>query len=303
MRQPPREPSRRAPRKKGGKLALSGGQKFSPPEAAAPAPLGKRRAGYAPPREPAASPAAHVPRLVPTRWLKFMAAILLLPVCWVASRTFFEVFTRAAVAHQFWRSEEFYFFGLGVLLWTIAFFGLPRPLLIYVFGHELTHALWVWAQGGRVSEFRVGRDGGYIIADRRDFFVSLAPYFFPLYSIVVIALFGGVGWYYPELWQYRIYLFMAIGATWAFHFTFTLWMIPKQQTDLLLHGTFFSLVVIYLANLAVLAILLVVASPQVTWWEFGQSLVRHAGDFSEWVCDVAGIDPQEVVHWIVADPE
>ena len=53
-------------------------------------------------------------------------------------------------------------------------------------------------------------------------------------------------------------------------------MIPKQQTDLLLHGTFFSLVVIYLANLAVLTILLVVACPQVHWGGFGRELLRNA---------------------------
>ena len=86
---------------------------------------------------------------------------------------------------------------------------------------------------------------------------------------------------------------MVIGATWAFDFTFTCWMIPKQQTDLLLHGTFFSLVVIYLANLAVLAVLLVAACPQVTWSGFGQTMVREAADFSGWVCATLGVDPEK----------
>ena len=282
MRRPPREPAsdRRPPR--GTRHAFRGKQ----PEQKKLAPPGKRRV----------QPLVEVERgskHVPTRWLKAVAGVLLLPVCWVASRTFFDEFTRAAVAHQFWRSEEFYFFMLGVVLWIIAFFGLPRPLVVYVFGHELTHALWVLAQGGRVSEFKVGREGGYIMADRRDFFVSLAPYFFPLYSIAAIGGFWMAGLFYPVVWQYRIYLFMVIGATWAFHFTFTCWMIPKQQTDLLLHGTFFSLVVIYLANLAVLAVLLVAACPQVTWSGFGQTMVREAADFSGWVCATLGVDPEE----------
>ena len=56
-------------------------------------------------------------------------------------------------------------------------------MLVYVFGHELTHALWVWLMGGRVSRFRVGRDGGHIVTDRNNFWIALAPYFFPLYSI------------------------------------------------------------------------------------------------------------------------
>ena len=226
---------------------------------------------------------------VPTRWVKFVAGVLLLPVCWVLSQTFFDEFTRVAVTHRFWATEEFYFFTLGTLLWAITFLWLPRPIVIYVFGHELTHALWVWMQLGEVSEFSVGRDGGYIIADRRDFFVSLAPYFFPLYSIVVIAGFGGAGHYYPVMWEHRRWLFAAIGVTWAFHITFTLWMIPKQQTDLLLHGTFFSLVIIYIANLCVLMILLITACPTMTWAGVGRELVMNAANFSAMLCEKAGV--------------
>ena len=64
-----------------------------------------------------------------------------------------------------------------------------------------------------------------------------------------------------------------IGVTWAFHFTFTCWMIPKNQTDLRDHGTFFSLVVIYLMNLLLLSVMLILASPQITFAAFGADLV------------------------------
>ena len=231
------------------------------------------------------------PLMVPTRWLKWCAAVLLLPVCWVASRTFFEEFSRAGLRHHFWTTDEFYFFALGAVVWTIAFFGLPRPLVIYVFGHELTHALWVLIQGGRVSGFKVGRHGGYIIADRRDFLVSLAPYFFPIYSLAVIGIYAGIAHFYPEAWHYRRWMFAALGVTWGFHLSFTCWMIPKQQTDLLLHGTFFSLVVIYLANLTLLTVGLVVACPQVRWDHYGQEFVSNAADVFTWVCQQFGVQP------------
>ena len=100
--------------------------------------------------------------MVPTRWVKFIVALFLLPICAVLSQTFFTSFSRATVAQRLWAGEEFWFFSLGVVLWLIAFFGLPRPMVVYVFGHELTHALWVWLMGGRVSRFQVGRDGGHI---------------------------------------------------------------------------------------------------------------------------------------------
>src|SRR2546426_4062460 len=125
-----------------------------------------------------------------------MFAIFLLPICAILTQTFFTAFGRATVTQRLWAGEEFWFFSLGAVLWVIAFFGLPRPLWIYVFGHELTHALWVWMMWGRVSRFRVSSDGGHIISNKHNLGIALAPYFFPLYSIAVIALYGGAGLFY-----------------------------------------------------------------------------------------------------------
>ena len=78
-------------------------------------------------------------------------------------------------------------------------------------------------------------------------------------------------------------LYAVIGITWAFHFTFTCWMIPKSQSDLRAHGTFFSLVIIYLMNLLVLSVLLVVASPQITFADFGAEIGENIGRFTDWL--------------------
>src|SRR5436853_2977444 len=220
--------------------------------------------------------------MVPTRWVKFVVAIFLLPVCAIFTQTFFTVFARATMTQRLWAGQEFWFFSLGALLWLIAFVGLPRPIVIYVFGHELTHALWVLLMGGRVSRFRVGRDGGHVVTDRNNFWIALAPYFFPLYGILAIATYGVLS-LFLNMQPYGQLLYAAIGATWAFHFTFTCWMIPKKQTDLTDHGTFFSLVGIYLMNLLLLSVLLVLASPQITFADFGADLVENLRSFSEWV--------------------
>jgi hypothetical protein len=208
------------------------------------------------------------PLVVPTKWVKFIFALFLLPLCTVLSQTFFTSFARATVAERLWAGEEFWFFSLGVVLWLIAFFGLPRPIVLYVFGHELTHALWVWLMGGRVSHFRVGREGGHILTDKNNFLIALAPYFFPIYSILVLALYGGLS-LFVNVQPYGRLLYALLGATWAFHFTFTCWMIPKSQSDLRDQGTFFSLVIIYLMNLIVLSVLLVLASKEISFADFG----------------------------------
>ena len=222
---------------------------------------------------------------VPTRWLKFVIALFLLPLCAILTQTFFTVFTRATVTQRLWAGEEFWFFSLGAILWLIAFFGLPRPMVIYVFGHELTHALWVVLMGGRVSRFRVTRDGGHIVTDRNNFWIALAPYFFPLYSLIAIAVYGILG-LFLNVQPYGRLLYAVIGATWAFHFTFTCWMIPKKQTDLTDHGTFFSLVVIYLMNLALLSVMVVLASFQITFADFGREFVSNVDKFASWISNL-----------------
>ena len=150
---------------------------------------------YYPEREPGvgareAPRGRRTPLVVPRRWVNTIIGVFLLPLAAVSTQTFFTVFSRETIHHAFWASEEFWFFALGVILWLIAFFGLPRPYVVYVFGHELTHAVWAWLFGGRVSEFKVGRDKGHIMTNRHNLWVALAPYFYPIYSVAVIILYG-----------------------------------------------------------------------------------------------------------------
>jgi hypothetical protein len=75
-------------------------------------------------------------------------------------------------------------------------------------------------------------------------------------------------------------LYALVGVTWAFHLTFTCWMIPKNQTDLSDNGTIFSLVVIYLINLLLLSAMLIIASPRITFASFATDIVRNMASFS-----------------------
>ena len=63
-------------------------------------------------------------------------------------------------------------------------------------------------------------------------------------------------------------------------------MIPKNQTDLSDQGTFFSLVVIYLMNLLLLSVMLILASPRITFASFGADLFANLGSFSIWLVDL-----------------
>jgi len=246
---------------------------------------GKRRQKRAPARFNATF-AGTVPDTIPTRWVKFVVGLFLLPPAWVLTQTFFTAFARTTIHDAFWLTEEFWFFSLGALLWFVAFFGLPRPLWIYVFGHELTHAVWVLIMGGRVHKFHVSKTGGHILTDKTNTWIALAPYFFPIYSLLVVATFG-VAALFTDVSPYRDWLYGAVGATWAFHLSFTCWMIPKRQPDLTYGGTFFSLVLIYTLNLLLLAILLIIASPTVSAFGFLRDFFGNAADFSNQVLRLA----------------
>ncbi len=226
--------------------------------------------------------------VVPVRWVKFVVGLFLLPLCYILTAAFFSALVHAFTSQapgrpHFWATVEFWFFSLGLVCWLIIYFGLPKWLTIYVFGHELTHALMVKIMGGRVSEFRVGSDGGYIVSSKINTWIALAPYFIPIYSVLVILLYGIVSLFHdlqPHAELAAGILYGLLGLTWGFHATFTLSMIPRGQTDLAYGGTFFSLMVIYLMNLLVLSLLLVLATPYVSFASFGRELLAHAATFA-----------------------
>jgi hypothetical protein len=231
--------------------------------------------------------------VVPRRWMKNFLAIFLLPFAFVFTQTFFGLFTKVGTEAPFWTGDAFWFFSLGATLWTLWFFGSiwafgrPAPLRVYVFGHELTHAIWVWMWGGRVSHFEFSADGGYVLTDTHNFWIALAPYFYPLYSIVVILGFGAASFFSDFTRAENTFMFMTplqwlfllLGATWAFHLSFTVWMIPKGQTDLTYHGTFFSLVIIYLMNLLLLTVFLIVIARELTFVGYFHDLLRDGRHF------------------------
>src|SRR5258706_4618064 len=78
----------------------------------------------------------------------------------------------------------------GAACWLVIYLLLPKPMWVYVFGHELTHALWTWAMGGRVKKFKASASGGHVVVTKTNFSIALGPHFFPLYALLVVAVFA-----------------------------------------------------------------------------------------------------------------
>ena len=58
-----------------------------------------------------------------------------------------------------------------------------------MFGHELTHALFAVLFGGSVKAFHATERGGQVTVTKSNFLITLAPYFFPLYTFLVLVLY------------------------------------------------------------------------------------------------------------------
>jgi hypothetical protein len=212
---------------------------------------------------------------VPKRWVKFPTGVLLLLPCIVLSLSFYEAFLKCAAYGGFLLSEEFSGFAIGGLVGLFWFFSCNPLRLLYVMGHELTHALWVWIHGGRVHDFHVWEDGGHVVTDRTNTLIILAPYFFPFYTLCWVAAYGFALFCFG-LQGFPSLLYFGLGFTWFLHLAYTVWMIQKGQPDLEYGGTFFSLTIIYLANLSFISALLVIASPSVSWSGFAEDLLQNA---------------------------
>lgn len=223
-------------------------------------------------------------------WLKrvwrWVMAVGLLPLCWVTSWTFLTRFSQAAVEEEFWRTAEFWYFATGALVMVGWFWsGLLQPffLYLYVLGHELTHVVFVLLYRGRVSGFHVSTEGGYITTNKTNLVIALSPYFVPFWAVVAAVVYGLVRFFMELSSGWDGVLYGVMGVTWTFHMIWTLWMIPRDQPDLKDHGTFLSLVVIYLANLLVLVGLLCAAggSPLESFRDFGAAWLRDAATMGD----------------------
>src|SRR5438034_532784 len=119
------------------------------------------------------------------KWVKTLIAVLLLPLSIGATRALVRVLRDSGGADAVWVAML-----AGAACWLVIFLLLPKPMRVYVFGHELTHVLWTWAFGGRVKQFKAGASGGHVVVTKNNFIIALAPYFFPLYVVLIVAIFA-----------------------------------------------------------------------------------------------------------------
>lgn len=182
------------------------------------------------------------------KWIKTIIAILLLPLCVGVAIAFWRVLQASGNAETVW-----VMLAAGAACWLVIYAMLPRPMWVYVVGHELTHALWTWLFGGSVKKFKATSSGGHVIITKTNFLITLAPYFFPFYAAGVVLVFA-LGHLIWDWSRYQMWFHLLLGAAYAFHVTLTIDVLRTKQSDITQEGYLFSAVIIYLGNIGVLLI-------------------------------------------------
>ncbi|MFH0938078.1 MAG: hypothetical protein V1899_02180 [Planctomycetota bacterium] len=193
------------------------------------------------------------------RILKFFTALALIPICVGLTLGAHDHFLSA------WAHLNFTIHGPGLMLKWLAigaasFIGLVvliwRPMLLYIFGHEITHALATWLCLGKISNLSASTTGGQITTSKSNTFIRLAPYSVPLYALLIVLLYYALNSWWRPLDDYTHWLAFGLGFLYTFHVGFSLWSLRRNQPDLKTDGWLFSLTLIYLANLFVFVMLL-----------------------------------------------
>ena len=201
------------------------------------------------------------------RAAKFLTGLLLLPLCLTLSMTLWRAIvilaqspTRLPLLHAFAGVS-------GIVLWAVIWIFLPPMTRTYVLGHELTHALWTMLFGGKASGLKVGERGGSVRVSKNNAWITLSPYFFPLYTFIVALVWLFSAWLVPAVKPYAPIFVFWVGMTWSFHLTFTLRFLAYNQPDVREHGRLFSYALIYALNvLSIGAALVAVGS-----WTFPEA--------------------------------
>ena len=192
-------------------------------------------------------------------FLRLLIGLLLLPFCWAVMRSFFDALVIAAGSADILSAETIALLG-GIGAFALSWLALDHPVRTYVFGHELTHALWGLLFGARPSDFRVSETGGSVKLTKSNFLITLAPYFFPFYTFLVIVAAVCTYAFIRPLPYLPLWMFL-IGFTWSFHILFTMETLAQRQPDVKLYGRVFSWAFIFIVNVAIVLLWLVAMTP------------------------------------------
>lgn len=187
----------------------------------------------------------------------FFLGIILFPFYWAVSITTIHLIQSFSSTGN-WLAPSYFWMGIGFFAWLLFWLFLPHPVRAYVLGHELTHAIWGLLFGAKIGKLKVTVTGGSVVLNKSNLLITLAPYFFPFYTFLLLFIQWIVSLFVsPIPWPWCWHFFL--GFTWSFHICFTLQsLFTVAQPDVKEYGRLFSYGFIYGINLLGICLALIV---------------------------------------------
>lgn len=224
------------------------------------APPAQHAAGRSNRRTPAARMSIHgKPRAI-RLLIAFLVLLPLLAIIMYALGLSIVHSNSAVERIRFWLRTPVWYTLLGAMVFTVlTLMHVKRVTFsyIYVLGHELTHALAILLCGGKIVEFRATARGGHVTSYKSNIFISLSPYFIPLWMIIWMLLVWLVNLINPFN-TYAEWFYAGFGFWFAFHLFWTAnSIITEKQSDLFKNGLLFSLLIILCINFLLISAFLI----------------------------------------------
>ncbi len=208
------------------------------------------------------------------RFFLFLVALLLLPLLYALAKALIDVLPALFIEHAPWIAPEAISLSAGFVAWLVLSLVIPPAIRVYVFGHEMTHAIWGLLTGSKIGRMRVGDDGGFVELSNPGLFTTLAPYFVPFYLVVLLLLHLLLGLFF-DMAPYSLWWLFAMGLAYGFHILYTLKSLAQKQPDIRVYGHLISYVVILLANVLLFGYGLV-AITSATVSEYHRAIFRRS---------------------------
>ncbi len=184
--------------------------------------------------------------------MSFLVYLTLPPLC-LALLISYPTFLKILIT-----KNDFHFFSAGIIAYTLLHLIYRKSTTlskIYIFFHELSHAIVGFLKGNRIRKIKISSKSGYVSFSKRpDKLTTILPYIFPILNII-IALAYFIFTIISGSSHYRLFLFLQASAL-MFHILNTFEISTTPQSDFRrFGGRLLSLTIIFASNALIIPLI------------------------------------------------
>ena len=198
------------------------------------------------------------------RLFLFLLALIGTPLVWVLGHCFLKTLAVDWLDQPLWTAPRIAFVAGCVTMMALYAWKARAMVVLYVFAHEVTHALAGLCCFARIHQISIRATGGFVRLSKSNLVITLAPYCVPLYLLVAVFLYCVQQYLLSDALPFACWAFL-FGVLTVFHICYTTdALFSVSQPDTLEYGRFFSWWLILVANLFFAVFAITITSPNYT---------------------------------------